>query len=384
MLFVLRLSGPELLGKYGLMAAIEVVAIYLSGLELHTFTTRRYARRPSLSRLRLCAACHQRTLVFGAPAAGLAALVAAVALGLALTPPQAACLVLLVASGAVAQEVGRLMVLVNKPVHSVAMSFVRTAVWQPAMVPLLTLAQPLDAMLGLWALASLAGTTWGLWVVRDALGSRCRVPWRYVARGLAQSRAYFVIATSSVLHGHVDRFVLQWYLGPSAVGVLAFFQTLANTLPALVQSAVLNVWLPRLLRDFARKAEDRLVTLGRVCRQCFKVSLLVSALLLSMALPLALITSRPEYLQMLWGLPLLLAGQVLLMWSQPFHLALYGAHHDIVLMVLSLAALAFALTVCIVFVAAFGLVGALLSAPLSATATAAARWALLVGLKHRL
>jgi len=383
MLAVLRLSGPTLLGQYGLVCAIELVAIYLAGLEFHSFTTRRYARRPSVSRLRLCAACHSRLLLPLAPLTAVVSVAAANALGLDFTTMQGFCLALIVGNGAVSQELGRFMVLRGMPVHSVAMSFIRNSSWLPFVLPFLSGTSALDATLALWAAASVVGTAWGLWVMRAALGFRGRVRMRYLARGLALSRGYYGIATAGVLQANIDRFVLQAFLGPAAVGVLAFFQTLANTLPALVQSAVLNLWLPRLLRAFSLRESDRMAMLGQVCRRCASISLLLSVTVVAAALPLAMLTSHPEYVERLWGLALLLAGQVLLMWSQPLHLALYGAHHDRALLWLSLGALVFALLASIVLVAAFGLVGALVSTPLSTATLVAARWLLLSRFRQR-
>jgi hypothetical protein len=55
MLAILRLSGSKLIDMFCLLVAIDVVVAYLCGLQFHTLTRRRYARRPSPTMLRLCA-----------------------------------------------------------------------------------------------------------------------------------------------------------------------------------------------------------------------------------------------------------------------------------------------------------------------------------------
>lgn len=362
-----------MLGQYGLLVAIELVVIYLAGLEFHTFTTRRYARRPSLRRLRQCAASHRHMLRFCAPLASTGALTAAWAFGLELTPIQQLSFALVVASGSVAQEVGRFMVLVNKPVAAVVMAFVRTAAWQPLVVPFIEVDGAVSAMLGLWAAVSIAGTLWGLWTMRAALGPRTPVRWRYLVRGVAAARGYFLVASASVLQGNLERFVLQAFLGPAAVGVFAFYQTLANTLPALVQSAVLNVWLSPLLGSYGQRLPDRTEVTRRLMRRCLRVGLWVSVVICAAAWPLAMMASHAEYRQFVWMLPVLLAGQLLLMWSQPLHLALYASHHDRPLTWVSLLMLVLSLTVSIALIDRYGVAGAVVSPLLSAGVLTALR-----------
>ena len=374
MLAILRWSSPTVLGHYALLTAIEVVAVYLAGLEFHTFTTRRYARRPTLRQLRICASSHQRMVFVSAPLCAALGVGAAVLFALDLSPGEVLAFALIAVGGTVAQEVGRFMVLAGRPVHSVAMTFVRTAAWQPLAIPMFGRdEETLRAIIFLWCVASTLGVAWGLWIMREALGSPARPPMRYLTRGIAASRRYFLIASASVLQGNLERFVLQVMLGPASVAMFSFFQTLANTLPALVQSAVLNVSLSTILTGFGQALPHRMDVLRRLARRCLKLSLLLAVLICAAAVPLVATTSHPEYREYLWIPPILVAGQVLLMGSQPVHLALYGAHRDASLMWLSLASLALALALSVVLVATAGLHGAVVSTLLGSAGLTLAR-----------
>ncbi|MDM7948213.1 hypothetical protein [Hydrogenophaga sp.] len=366
MLAILRWSGSTLLGVFGLLVAIEMVIVYLCGLEFHTFTTRRYARRPCRTMLRLCAASHFQLLTVCAPLAVLVAVTVALVLRLHLSATELVLLGTIVATGMLSNEVGRFMVLTNRPLHSVTMTFIRTAGWQPLLLTYLGTNEELTALLALWALASLLSVSWALWIMREALGSAVRPRFRYLVRGLALSRTYYLIASASVLQSNLDRFVLQMMLGPTAVGIFTFFQTLANTLPALVQSAVLNVWLPQLLGAFGRQTPNRMELLSRVGRRSWAIGIGLSAAIGLTALPLVWLTSHPEYLGWLWILPLLLAAQILIVGSQPLHLAIYAAHKDISLMWLALGSLACGIVISVTLVSNLGLVGAAIASPCSA------------------
>lgn len=358
MLAVLRWSGPNLLGIFGLMVAIEVVTVYLCGLEFHTFTTRRYARRPTNTMLRLCAAIHLRLLLVCMPVSAVVSAAAAMALHINLSTAQLVLFGTIVASGMLANEIGRFMLMTDRPLQSVFMTFIRATSWQPLVLPFLGISVELTALLSLWTFGSLVGTGWGLWIMRASIGSAARPRLSYLFRGLALSRTYYLTTSASVLQSNLDRLVLQTVIGPAAVGIFTFFQTLANTLPALVQSAVLNVWLPQLLVKFGQRAPTRMQTLSRVVRRCWQFSAILTVAICAAALPLVWLTSHNDYLVWLWLLPLLLAAQILLVVSQPQHLAIYAAHRDQALMWLSVGSLALALVISIGLVITFGLPGA--------------------------
>jgi O-antigen/teichoic acid export membrane protein len=382
MLLLLRYGSSEVLGHYGLLVAIEVVVIYVAGLEFHTFTTRRYARRPSPGKLRVCAAAHRRMFYVSLPLAAALTIGALAFLRVRLPYGDVATFTAVVLTGVVSQEVIRYLVLVEKPVHAVLVVFLRGAAWQPLVVPFLDpTPHTIHVTVIAWGALSAVATVWGLLVMRHAISLRTRPRLGYLVRGLSASRGYFVVASASVIQGNLERFVLQLMLGPSAVGVFSFFQTLANTLPALIQSAILNVSLGQLLTSFGQRLPGRAGYLRALLRRSLKASFLISALICVVAVPLVFVTANPEYLRLLWMLPVLLVGQTLMMWTQPIHLALYGAHHDRTLMVLSLSALAASLLLNYAMVGAIGLSGAVLAPLIIGAALAAARWRLLSSLR---
>jgi O-antigen/teichoic acid export membrane protein len=384
MLLLLRFSSSAVLGHYALLAAIEVVVIYFAGFEFHTFTTRRYARRPNRRQLHICAASHRRILYASTPLAAGFTLLALALLRVDMAPPDVVGFTIVVLTGVVAQEVIRYMVLVGKAVNAVFVTFLRTAAWQPFVIPFIASdAETLHLIVMAWAIVATFGTVWGIFAMRDVLSRACHPRLRYLLHGLGASRSYLTIAVATVVQGNLERFVLQLLLGPTAVGVFSFFQTLANTLQALVTSSILNISLGRLLSSFGQRLADRSAYLRSVLVRCLLTCLGTAALICIVAVPLVTVTSRPEYMRLLWILPLLLVGQVLTMWTQPIHLALYGAHHDRTLMIVSLAALVASLVVNIIMVKTIGLTGAVLAPTIMGAALALTRWRLLSSFEAR-
>jgi len=378
MFALLYLSGPALLGQYGLLASIEVVAIYLAGLEFHAFTTRRYARRPGALRLRIALASHARLLCFSVPAAMLGAGVATWLFGLGLTPLALFGFLVIVATGSVAQEMLRFIVMTQRPVAAAILGFIRTALWQPVALLFVATEQPLEALALTWMAAAVVSLLWGGWMLRGAIFSRIRPGSRYLGRGLKAARNYYAMASASVLQSNLERFVLQLFLGPEAVGIFTFFQNLANALPALIQSSVLNVWLAQLLNQFGQGLQGRFALVAQVQRK-----VLVTCAILSMGVVvgvtgIALVLSRDTYLYNLWILPALLLAQSLIMWSQPLYLGLFGAHRDRIIMIQSLSVLAATLALCVLCVAQLGITGAVVSQLAGGAGLALLRWVVFV------
>jgi O-antigen/teichoic acid export membrane protein len=378
LLFVMvlvREGSPAVLGYFGLLTAIEMVAIYAAGFELHTFSTRRYAQRPSPSRLRICFAAHTRTFRFSMPLAALIAVSSAWLLDVELDTLGFTCFAVIAATGTVAQETNRYLVILAKPIRAIVMTFLRSAGWMPFVMPFIGAEQhTVRIILTGWLAASVLSTLWGLHAVREALSRRLRIRARYVIHALGRSFNYYFVATLGVVQANVERFVLQIMLGPTAVGIYSLFLTLANTLTALLQTGVLNIFLPRLLLGFGSLLPERAATLSLAVKRALMVCVLMSIVIMVLSVPIVHLTNHASYMEYLWILPVLLVAQSLLMTSQPVHLALYGAHHDRLLLGITVAALVSALLVSVALIQLAGITGAAVAPLLVSAAVAYARW----------
>lgn len=384
LLALLRYTNSTMMGQYALAAAIEAVVIYVSGLEFHTFTARRYARTGTLQRLRLLIRCHRRLLAFTVPLAVLLTLCATEILGFQVGQWNLIALLVIVSTSVVTQEIGRYMVLTQRPVASIFLGFIRNSAWQPlAILWLSSDPSALQMMFGLWAAFASFSLLWGLWILRDFLTIRARPRTAYILAGIQKARGYYLIAVSSVLQSNLERFILQLVLGLSAVGTFSFYQTLANTIPALVQSAVTNIATPRLLEQFGRRRAGRFAHLSQIAWRAGMVVFVLSLAVLGVASPLISFLNRPEYIAVLWILPVLLVGQAFLATTQLVHLAIYAAHHDRPLIVLTGVSLIFSVVVNTLLINAWGLFGAVVTPVIIGAVIAAGRLAIFRRLMRR-
>ncbi|MBK8817495.1 MAG: oligosaccharide flippase family protein [Methylococcaceae bacterium] len=390
---LMRISTPQLIGLYSVAASIEAISVYLVGFEFHTFTSRRYAKSPSYYKLRLIANCHARLFFLTIPLSSVTTCVFMLTLNMTTDIWIALCTVLIVICAVVSQETVRLLILTRQPIHSVCLAFIRTAVWQPFAVFILGSEQFLGvkhffwiehllgtetlgsrAIFTLWSAFSFIAMLWSIWLLRGLWSYRIRIRIRYLTNGIARAKYYYVGAVANVLLSSVERLVLQTLLGPEAVGIYSFFQTLANTSSTLIQTAVLNIALPNLLEKFSRKAKSRFEYLYSQLHHTARIAVGVGILIVLVAFPIVWIIDRSAYIEQLWILPLLLFGQGLISWTQPIHLALYAAHHDRLLITLMVSALLLALCLNYLSISKFGLPGAVIAPLATALALTNFRW----------
>lgn len=367
MLGLVHWTSANVVGLYGLAASIEAVVVYLAGMEFHTFTARRYALTGERMKLRVLVSSHRRLLIVTAPLAAAIGVVAALSLSFTGDWIALCLLAALMAMGAIAQELGRYLILARRPVQSVVLTLLRTAAWQPFALPFVSTdpTHSLRILLGLWTISTAVGVVWSGFLLRDLWWPLATCRTRYLLRGLKESRAYYAIASLSVVQSNLERFVLQLLLGPAAVGVYSFFQMLSNTLTALVQTATLNIALPNILTRFGQRQSDRFEYLAHLRKRVLQICAVSGTAVCVLTVPLTFALSKPDYMSQLWLLPLLITAQVFMMWTQPIHLALYAARHDKLLVWLMAGALGATLILDFAFIQWLDLRGAVI-APLVA------------------
>ena len=374
LLGLLHYSTPSVVGKFGLLTSIEAVSIYFSGMEFHTFAARRYMKAATPRRLRILMRAHMFLVAITAPATAVIGAFATIALKMELSASLILIFAVALLMGAILQEMGRYLILNKRPVSSIVLSVLRTAAWQPAALLLILLGkEPMLAIVGSWASMAFAAATWSLWTMRHELRARSRFRLSYIRSGLWKARTYYGISALSTLQGNLERFVLQLFLGPASVGVFSYFQTLANTMPSLIQAAILNLSLPHLLAKFSQRAPDRWAYQRQVAKQSALASLAVGAIICALAVPLTTVVSKHDYQSGLWMLPILLLAQVLLVWTQASHLALYAAHRDAVLLGFAALALAASAVLNLSLIPLLGVAGAVVAPLLVACLIAWAR-----------
>lgn len=381
-----RYTDPATVGLYALLVTIVTIAIYVIGLEIHTFTTREIVSHDEDGR----GAEHIQSHLLTVAGTFLFALPVIYGFGVFLGIVGKFDFVLLAAillCECLGQELGRYLMVMMRPVASNLLQFIRGAAWMPIpLVALLTTApaHTIDTILWSWLAGAGAACAFGLWMIRRFLigWQRYRLTW--LGEAFLSARHYFVVALLTQAQYYSDRFIVQRTMGESSVGVYSFYQSFANTMMAFVQTGVIAVLLPRLLR--AAKQDDRVVerdTLKAMLTWSMTLALAISGVLAG-GMPFLLgQIQKAAYAGALPAFYILLLGNLLLIAGIVVHYGLYARRRDADLMRVSLGIIPLGLLTNIVVIPHFGILGASVTFATTALLELAIKMLLLRGLSQK-
>lgn len=375
-----RYTDPATVGLYALLVTIITIAIYVVGLELHTFTTREIVSHDEDGR----GAEHVQSHLLTIGATFLVALPVIYGFGVFLGIAGKFTFALLAAillCECVGQELGRYLMVTMRPVASNFLQFIRGASWMPIpLVALLTMTptHPIDTILWSWLAGAGIACAFGFWTIRGFLARPQRYRLAWLGEAFVSARHYFVVALLTQIQYYSDRFIIQRAMGERSVGVYSFYQSFANTMMAFVQTGVVAILLPRLLR--AAKQNDRGVeraTLRAMMTWALALALAISGVLAA-GMPFLLRQIRKAaYAGALPAFYVLLVGNLLLIAGIVMHYGLYAQRRDADLMRVSLGIIPVGLATNIVVIPRFGILGAAVTFAATALVELAAKALLL-------
>ncbi|GAB3459667.1 hypothetical protein GCM10027321_17930 [Massilia terrae] len=363
LLFLVKHDLPAVLGLYSIVSTIETIGVYVFGFEMHTFTGRRYARNPSRSRLAVLQRTHAHLLKLTLPMIVVVVPVVMWLLSVASEVVAVGAAVVIVAAAAILQETTRMTVLLNKPHASVQLTFFRSYAWHLISIALIagTRISPVTAIFIPWMLSALACATYSLSLAEFRKIPSGRINWRYIRHGIFKARDYYFVAAANSVQQSLDRIIVQSLLGSSVLGIYTFFQSLASSIGGIVQSAVTNKYMMGILRAYTKPGPESRNLTRTVARKSLFCAALVGLALILAYYPMARVLNKPYVLSSFPIFLMILCAQLLLAWSQPYHLALYASHFDKLLRNIGLVSIIISLAGGVALAKLFGLVGVAMS-----------------------
>jgi O-antigen/teichoic acid export membrane protein len=265
----------------------------------------------------------------------------------------------------IAFDVHMALIALRMPIVANVVVFVRTAAWTFPFVCLAYLFphfRTMDALLDCW-LVGLIGAFAVLfvrlrsWPWREVLRRPVDVAW--YRRHIRTTWLIYLSDIGNAGFQFIDRFLVSVLLGLTLTGVYTFYWTFANAIQLLVQAAVTQVALPRLVAAY--RTGDRRLWVSALSTQLYSSVLTGAALCLVVYVGLVVITphlKRPELLEYPFLLPALLVGTVVRLGSDALNYALYASSHDRQFALSNILAIILSLLTTLILLRAFGLVGA--------------------------
>jgi O-antigen/teichoic acid export membrane protein len=354
-------------GAFGLFFATVNLAMYAVGLDFYAFSTREILKVSGgeLARMvRSQAALHLVSYAIALPLLVLGLFAAA-----SLQPMKLAgwfCILLVLEH--LGQELQRLLITLGRSTNAAASLFLRQGLWGVA-VPLVMAFDParrnLETLWWGWSLCEAAGLLLGLWFVRDLAWDEARklpIDWPWVRMGIRGALPFLTATIALVAMRTIDRYVLKYYWGDEAVGVLTFFLFIRNAIQGLIDSGVVFILQPRIVAAHQSNKLDEYARLMRnLLLSVFAAAAGLSAIAALLIHPVLLVIGRVEYGKHMTAFWSVLALTVVAAVSDVPHVGLYARHFDRAIIAAAVVGLVTALAANLLLVPAIGIVGSVLA-----------------------
>lgn len=371
LLFLARVFDPADVGRFGLATATVGYAQYFLGADFYTFTIRELPARgpehwPRLLRTHLAHAARTYALV-------LPALLAVFAVGI-LRWEDLPWFYVVLTLDHLGQELYRLLTALERPLHANFTFFLRSGAWAYVVIAVMAAAPSTRVLTTVW-MGWTVGCAIGL--VAAAAGLRDRIDWGAVLRGRPDAEwlrqgtwmgLAFLPGTLSLRGITVfDRYLLQYFTGPQAVGVYSLFSSIGSGIQLFVNYGTTMILFPRLVAAHAQGRREEFDHLLR--RMLLAVSATSAVLAVAAGLVLVPILDRlasPLYRESVAVLWIWLLQAFLMSVALVPNYALFARRQDRPIRVANVAGLAVSLLVDVWSIPRYGALGAALG-PLAAS-----------------
>jgi len=270
------------------------------------------------------------------------------------------------------QECYRICIALGRPQFANLLHFIKSGLW---VYPLLVLAffeieVTIHFILMAWLVGTLAAFVIG--VIKLAMLNVLQlkianldIAW--IRRGILVAFPFLVISAAQLTMDFSDRYLIDYFLGKSDVGVYSFFYGIANVPTTLITSVLVAGYYPKVINayKFQDKIGQRHALIRKFLWQSIGLAISVCAIVISLIhVLLDFVEKRPLIDQI--NVFYLMLGQVILFSIQVVvQTILYARHEDRFLLVSAVAGALLNILLNIFLIPNFGIIGAVISTILS-------------------
>lgn len=366
-----RLVEPAEIGLFGIIYAIVAIFVQLVGVEFHYVNSREIASSSSkehASRLiRGQIVLHLFSYVIAVPVLSL------VFFGGILDWLYFYLIACLVVVEHLCQELFRFLQFCFRPVLGAFVSFIRSGIWVFIFIYVVeyNLALPtIKNVLYAWLSCSFLAVLIGTYFIRDYLFGQQEpgiFTFKWACAAIQRASPFFISAIFFSLFQYMDRFILNYILGPNSVGVYFFLASLASALQLIVSFSVGVFYGPLAIRAFRQEGlkgylDVRTILIKKSLLYCF-AALIPAVLVIN---PVLSFIGKPDYIAHVEVYYIMLIANVAMIIADFSNLELYVRNLDREIMLSAIFGLIASLVIQTVSIISFGVVGAAIGAILSA------------------
>ena len=365
LIYFAKVSSVVNVGSYAILTSSITILVFVLGFEMHAICCRAVASSDSKPERGHIFLNHTLFVAFvGLISILIYFLLRSLGIGAHIEWLNFKVLLLLIAE-MYAQEVGRYLLMVERPVASNFVQFMRGGAW-PLLVIFVLPSFPVEdhmrIVIDAWLISSVLSIVIGLIYLRREILIVSSLDVPFVRKAFWDARFFWMVAILTQSQIYLDRYILGYFSGLKSVGIVALFQNLTNVIQTFVQVGVVAIILPKLIRAFERNSYNDFVLNVKLMfsRSALLVVVLSVGLVVSIDFVLNL-TGKQEYVEYRSVLYFLLVSNGFASFAIIPHIALYSCRADKVLFRLTVMTFVFHLIVCTLLTKFYGLYGSVIS-----------------------
>lgn len=334
-LFIARFMGFEELGLYGLVTVACIMVSPFLGLGLMTIASRKAVTQDP-EEITVSLYCYSRFIVL----VYAAILTGSIAVGLVLDKPYLTVLIVMVMFlEHVNTDIYGILLNVSRPFLANILHFIRSGAWMLVFMGLAFFVPALrttEAILIGWVIGSAFALIGFIWAVRNW-------PWKsahprmalgaWVVQTFRESRMIYASGLVETSATYLNHFLVTFFLGLEMTGVYVYFVQIPSALSNLLNSGIIQIARPRLVRAYKNHDPAFL----SIYKGCLKHTALIALAAAIFAIPAlyfitVYVVDKPLALQWFPVFCAIMTTFVLAMSVQANNLVFYSQHQDILTM----------------------------------------------------
>lgn len=365
-IYIGKYFSTEALGEYGLFVTTITIAIYFLGLDFYTYNTREIIHKTESERFALIRdqfIFHSLVYVVVLP------LLFVVFLFDIIDFKYMFLFYLVLIMEHISQELFRLYVTLSKPIFANILLFFRAGIWVYVLILLWMYdvkdTQNLSFIYLSWFIGSFVSIIIGfsyLLKLYDTKALTTSIDWLWIKKGAKVSIPFFIGTIAYKVIEFSDRYMIDYYMTKSDVGVYTFYGSIANTMQTLVFTLVIMMYYPKMIELYRdSKMEEFEKTVKKFFLEVLAYSLITIVSVVVLIHPVLEYLGKAEFAQNLSVLWMLLGATLVLNLSFVPHYVLFVKHKDMAIRNITLMGAGLNIGLNMILIPFYGLVGAVIS-----------------------
>ena len=360
-IYIVKVLGLETNGEYGIFLTTVTFLTYILGLDFYSYSTRDILQGEKKD---YSSKVQNQFLLFGAIYIIALPVFSLIWCFDFINSKYILLFYVLLILEHISTELYRLLVVFSKPVLANWNLFLRSGIWIVCLLAcwLLNYEQfkNLESILWFWMFGSFASIIISLIAVSRLgmnLFAPVKVEKKWIKKGVVVALPFFVGTISYKIIQFSDRYMVDYFLGTFDAGIYIFFANISMLIETFVQTTVLMIYSPKLIKSFSDGRESFNKVYKKFSKELILYTLVAVFGVLCLIYPLLIFVEKNELLQHLDVFVIMVITRLIFNISLLYHFYLYVTKNDKIIMNSTLLAVVLNIVLNVILIPILGMNG---------------------------